>query len=760
MGQDLSMLVGSLREPKSLQEALRIYHAKKRSCIGLSFPYAADCPQSIPITDKEHEFALHDLKLSILGVKGYSYGLIHKLKSLAHELSCPTHRRDPDHALQFAYYWIASEHLPNSFTDMGFFLELPFELSLDVTRDAESDEGCSYNEWLVRMKNIVEALDSGTSPIVHRAVQQLERGWLKQWEDVNRISLFRNMLEHRLEVMSQDEDGRIEMRKNEMRWNAWHWEFPIRAFAEGSSETTDSSDDDSLSDIDDFYTNNHDGAEQSSESEGHEQISDSEGESHEKVEVVETTQSMDNATLIMGEQSPRPGLSPLQPESPQGLPSTPEPLLSSSRSTRSASRVSQLPNTRKDCGINQGRSFSAPQTSRSRDNRPKNKISPKSRASRYNVLGEHVADDQSHTQGELVSSTGHNAGVKPTSLPYSYLEHNDRTPAHDTDTHDINLDMNTELPNNRASNPYFPNFQPIKLNQRSIRVVTDHVFKEMKKPLADKKDLEKGHVYTLRLVGRPGFVKIGHTKNTIEHRTEQIQRCFTYELEPIADDDRCEIQYRSKVERLVHTELMKYRRTFPCNCPQKTRGRKQGCDSSDSLTTHSEWFEIEEAKACEVVKRWRDWMRTDPYCNTNLRPTEEARIEHYAPNAELMAAMTVQVEKDKNIREGGRHVANEVLEDTDTWRWDEFMAFPRWKLHMLLLYKELFEARVSRSTCSRWDSLCKYWQSNVLLIATFSLIPFMLFRISRLLPFASASGLVLVLANSVMLGVCAVLYAA
>ena len=725
------MLVGPLREPKSLQEALRIHHAKTRSCIGLSFPYAADCPQSIPITDEEHELALHDLalhdlELSILDVESYSHGLIHKLKSLAHDLLCPTHRRDPDHTLQFAYYWIALEHLPNSFTRMGFFLELPFELSLDVTRDAASDEECSYNEWLVRMEAIVERLDSGVSLIVHRAVQQLEKGWLKKWEDVNRISLFRKMLEHRLDIMSEDEVGRNKIRKTKIQWNTWHWEFPDKVSAEGPSKTTDIN---------------------------------SEGEIHDEVEVVET-HDVDNVTLGMGEQSPRPGPSPLRPKSPQGLPSTPEPLLSNSRSTRSASRVTQLPNAREDCGINQGRSFSAPQTPRSRDNRPRNKIPPKSRANRYDVLGEHVADDQLHTQGELVSSTGHNTAVEPTSLPCSYPEHNDRSPIHDPDAHVTNLDMDTEVPHNHGPNPYYPKFQPIKLNQRSIRAVTHDVFKEMRKPLADKKDLDEGHVYTLRLVGRPGFVKIGHTKNTIEHRTKEIQRCFAYELEPIADDDRCEIKYRSKVERLVHTELQKYHRTFQCDCPKKSKGRKRCCDSGDSLTTHSEWFEIDEAKACEVVKRWREWMRTDPYCNRNLRPTEEARIAHYAKNADLMAAMIVQVEKDKTIRREGRDVRNKVLEDTDTWCWNEFMAFPRWKLYLLLLYKVLFGARILRSTCSRWESLCKYWQSNVLLIATFFFVPFMLFRISGLSLFASASGLVLVLANSAMLGVCAVLYAA
>ena len=753
MDQDLSSLVGPLREPKSLQEALRIHQAKTWSCIGLSFQYAADCPQSIPITDEKHELALSDLKTSILGVEGCCHGLIHELKSLAHDLLCPTHRRDPDNTLQFAYYWIASEYLPNSFSKLGFFLELPFEPSLDITRDPASDEGCSWNEWLVRMEAIVEGLDPVMSPILHKILQQLEGGWLEEWEGVNRISLFRKMLERRLDVLSRKEDRTIEI------WSAWHWEFPHNVSAEGPSGTSDIDDVANWTDSDDHPTDDYDGPKQSLESEGHEQASDSEGEIHDEVEVVET-HDIDNATLAMCKQSPRPGPSPLRPKSPQGLPSTPEPLISNSRSTRSVSRVTQLPNARKECDIKQGRSSSAPQTPRSRDKRPMNNISPESRPNRYDALGEYVADEQSHTQVELVASTGHNIAVEPTLLPCSYPEHNDRSPIHDPDAHVTNLDRDTELPNNHGPNPYYPDFQPIKPNQRSIRAVTHDVFQEMRKPLADKKDLDEGHIYTLRLVGRPGFVKIGHTKNTIEHRTKEIQRCFTYEIEPIADDDRCEIQYRSKVEKLVHTELKKYHRTFQCDCPKKTKGRKRCCDSGDSLTTHSEWFEIEEAKACEVVKRWREWMRTDPYCNRNLRPTEEARIAHYAKNADLMAAMIVQVEKDKTIRSEGRYVRHTVLEDTDTWRWDEFMAFPRWKLCLLLLHKVLFGARISRSTCSRWESLCKYWQSNVLLFVTFFFVPFLLFRISGLLHFASASGPVLVLANSAILGVCAVLYAA
>ncbi|KAK3169755.1 hypothetical protein OEA41_009139 [Lepraria neglecta] len=244
--------------------------------------------------------------------------------------------------------------------------------------------------------------------------------------------------------------------------------------------------------------------------------------------------------------------------------------------------------------------------------------------------------------------------------------------------------------------PEFPNFQPLEgPGPKSAKVIAHSIFNVMQKPLSDKKELDKGRIYTLRMLSHPGYVKIGRTENTILKRKKQIDACFPYGLEIINEDDHCKTPNHTRIEALVHAELQNYRRYFKCPCKRKHRGKLHDCEGNDGMTQHGEWFEIDEDKACEVVSRWRKWMSLDPYSDGNLRPTEQARVDRYSEDPKLMNDMTVKDEKGK-----------------EHWNWDKYMDSPQWSLHSLWIYKTLFGPRFDKSNCSRWDSLWKHWKSN------------------------------------------------
>lgn len=281
-----------------------------------------------------------------------------------------------------------------------------------------------------------------------------------------------------------------------------------------------------------------------------------------------------------------------------------------------------------------------------------------------------------------------------------------------------------------------PPFEAYHKGRIPITRVTHKVFDTMQTVLSGKKDSDDGHIYTLRLAERPGFVKIGRTKNPIDKRKSQISRCITYSLEVINDDDYCPVENHTRVERLIHEELRNYRQSFRCACKQS----KPHSDPSDGMTTHGEWFAIDEAKAVEVVTRWRKWMSTKPYRDGSLKLREKQRINVYRKDSNRMNAM--------------------VVGQDDDWRWHIFMRHTPWQLRLLWLYANLFEERYERPTCSPWDSLWKHWKSNVLFGLVFFLLSCFLFALSEFLLLSFEFAPSPALLNTLVLGSGAILYAA
>ena len=267
---------------------------------------------------------------------------------------------------------------------------------------------------------------------------------------------------------------------------------------------------------------------------------------------------------------------------------------------------------------------------------------------------------------------------------------------------------------------------------RDIIENTNDVFDVMKEKI-DKTHPDTGRIYILRNIEYPGFVKIGRTTKPIRKRQNQINRCIEQKLEVISGDDHSCIPNHQRVERVIHKELWNYERHFACrSCKRK----RQRCEDNDGTSVHSEWFEIPEAKAIEVVDRWRKWISTNPYCDGQLKQKELLRIEAYASNPALMHGMVIQ----------------------DEWHWQAFMQTSRFYFHFLWLRHLLCAKRSAGKTdCSRLESLSKHWKSNIIFALLIFVVSVILSTIPSLFPVSlpAYAGM-----NMVVFGAGGILYAA
>lgn len=247
--------------------------------------------------------------------------------------------------------------------------------------------------------------------------------------------------------------------------------------------------------------------------------------------------------------------------------------------------------------------------------------------------------------------------------------------------------------------PEFERFHPEDL---SVLTITHKVLDLMRSALSEKQGTDHGLVYMLRMIGRPGFVKIGCTRKSLDKRMKEINECIPHKLQSISDDDRCPVPNYMRVERLIHAELHTYRRAFSCDC-----GKRNFDDEADNgATRHNEWFEIDEEKALEVVSRWKKWIRTRPYYKRTLRATEEMRIKIYCHKPEKM--------KDMQIA------------GSNEWRWDVFMCHTEWELRWLGIRDLIAGEPLRRSTRRGHGSYWDLWQARVQLHLMLSLVAYIL----------------------------------
>lgn len=219
-------------------------------------------------------------------------------------------------------------------------------------------------------------------------------------------------------------------------------------------------------------------------------------------------------------------------------------------------------------------------------------------------------------------------------------------------------------------------FEPYDQSSTQTR---PNVFALLQKNLEMSNEPSRGFVYALSMEQYPGYIKIGRTGDSVLKRLGCIERCVGYKLRVFNENDFFKVPNYERVENLVHEELRNERRKFACPCKKNATG-------NDSM--HEEWFAISEAKAAEVIDRWRKWMMSNPYTGLKLRRAEQLKIDYYN------------------------------VSPSSSFRWTDFVEFPRWKLLYIWLYNELHQSRPHITNCSRWDSLCKHWKSNLLFCFT------------------------------------------
>ncbi|KAJ5882612.1 uncharacterized protein N7529_001284 [Penicillium soppii] len=135
---------------------------------------------------------------------------------------------------------------------------------------------------------------------------------------------------------------------------------------------------------------------------------------------------------------------------------------------------------------------------------------------------------------------------------------------------------------------------------------SEELAKLLAKPL-QKSDIKfQGMIYIFWQPPNFGHLKIGRSAN-VPRRLEQwnkqckksMQHFFPEKIGDASIPDLRQIPHISRVEALVHLELMQYRRKEK-KCP--------GC-----LKSHVEWFETTKDIAIGVVRKWSDWMAALPY---------------------------------------------------------------------------------------------------------------------------------------------------
>jgi len=119
-----------------------------------------------------------------------------------------------------------------------------------------------------------------------------------------------------------------------------------------------------------------------------------------------------------------------------------------------------------------------------------------------------------------------------------------------------------------------------------------------------KKELEAhqqgklGYIYLFTQRVFPGMVKIGYTNSDVQKRLSYWSKCG--HGQPCLVQSISGVPQAKRVETLVHHELSSFWR------------RERYCRLHSSA--HTEWFEIESARAANVVAQWVSWMNeAQPY---------------------------------------------------------------------------------------------------------------------------------------------------
>ncbi len=266
-----------------------------------------------------------------------------------------------------------------------------------------------------------------------------------------------------------------------------------------------------------------------------------------------------------------------------------------------------------------------------------------------------------------------------------------------------------------------------------IKTIISKVFWLMQQPLKEGNDFKDGYIYSYSIADHPGYMKIGFAGKEPNDRMNRIEKCLsTHELD-YPDSTNFEVPNYKKLEKLIHAELQPYRRTLKCDKPRCSAG-------------HNEWFEIDEAKAIEVIDRWKEWMNCNPYNSTRkLSATETLRIETFRKKNRLEQLI----------------IRSDEADQPGEWDWDAFFQHSITKID-LLFYLMVRKRPEMVNPRSKGRSLQDNLKSNILLWALFYFVSIVVFWIAEQISSstASAPGPAPAFVISVLLASIGILYAA
>jgi hypothetical protein len=157
-------------------------------------------------------------------------------------------------------------------------------------------------------------------------------------------------------------------------------------------------------------------------------------------------------------------------------------------------------------------------------------------------------------------------------------------------------ESNPALP--KVQNPYSLGFMPFQEKRTVLLSVMDALQEEIRRPLG-KGDYKEGFIYIFWDNRHFGKLKIGLTNNLERRLKEWDRKCKRkHSYHPNSGNGLVTIPHVLRVEKLIHTELKEFRRKRRC----------EGCGQ-----THKEWFDIEEAHAVKVARKWQEWFMRKPY---------------------------------------------------------------------------------------------------------------------------------------------------
>ena len=776
--------------PPSLADLLGAVQADNVSCIGDAYPCSSKCERKLTASDEHFVAAKEQLQqLLTNGIDDHGPGLIDALKTVAWGFSCSKIHRIKSHTELFPYYWI-SRHILHDVLDFPGLVRVLTDVPVAQIGKAEA---------------VIGNLNPIQIWIAHNTLKRLSKTWWKPETDGYNDKI-REMIKAKFKRDGKVKNNRSQRQDAHQQWNSWRLAKVRREDGSSVLPLAVGNDDGNCDDPDESISETDRQSEDLPNAKS--------GQNCRSCHSSPVRQPI-TPTLFRGNSSPgsiasastpfipnRPSLlhTPVSaPQPPSQAYTGPQQIGSSSvpqlrRSRLSSSGIASSPTAAANV-VDQASQSSGTPDRDYEDGESSTVCGSKRKRSLQRSESPGGYGDRSGSGHEEYSMLSHSPNTPPPSIvvPQSSQSRRRRTRAESILSHSFEINS-SEISDQEATsnavitpkylkhlesmgckNARFPHFKHLDDEPKDVRQTVFKVFEEMRKDLKARSKCEDdaGCIYALSIPGHDGFIKIGRTERKIEQRIAEHMRHNGIKLDLLNPNDYCKVANHERVEQLIHLELQKYRRYFECTCKAKSNLH---CDGADGLVRHGEWFEIDKKKAMTVVRRWRNWMSRDPYCNRKLRQAEQLRINQYAKVRNLPANEEDEREKEERGYSNGMRTASASAEEDPTplnklidedrygnqiWRWDIFMRFSRWQLAYLQARVFFFEERSKRvDISSRWDSFCTHWQSNVLFCLMFFMLSIFMTFVADLFPSLFALAPVFALANSVVFGSIAVLYAA